>query len=501
MKTARVLIVEDEPPIARTLELSIKKLANDYFEIVGKAINGKDALDQMQNKQVDIVFTDIRMPVMDGLALLEEMHTGYPEVSTVVLSGYQDFNYAQKSLRFGVVDYLLKPIDITELDKLLEKLKISHQIKVNRNKQADLGLMLKGHQKLRSHPEPNCTVMLICAGAFPMVTDDILLSGNSFWRKIDLESILKELTAGNGDSFIFDGQTSVEKRIVIERNDSCEDLVNAIFKKLDSLSSISITAVSHKEKIPFTMVGDTIRTMRASLYREIKICSSQMLWSKKRTYRKEKITVDATVINNIVTSICANNEENLLAELSEFLYTRSDGITQLEFSQILDIIISDGRLINNFSHIDPEIKIQITDAISYSTSIQDLCRDVTSVLLSLGESTSLKGKRETNEIVEQVEQYLILNYSKSISNELLSKKFGFGPSYLSKIFRAVKGMSPSEYLSHYRVEKAKELFVEHPNMKVYDVANAIGMTDQYYFSKLFKKTTGVWPKEFINSNK
>ena len=102
-------------------------------------------------------------------------------------------------------------------------------------------------------------------------------------------------------------------------------------------------------------------------------------------------------------------------------------------------------------------------------------------------------------MVEEIEQYLIMNYSKSISSEILSKKFGFVPSYLSKMFRSVKGMSPSEYLTNYRVDKAKQIIREKPDVRIREVARVIGYEDQYYFSKIFKKYAGIWPKEFQES--
>ena len=94
----KVLIVEDEPPIARAVKQLICRYS-DAFQVVGTEINGRAALERLGRGEVDVVFTDIRMPVMDGLELLENIQRDYPEVVTVLLSGYQEFEYAQKAVR------------------------------------------------------------------------------------------------------------------------------------------------------------------------------------------------------------------------------------------------------------------------------------------------------------------------------------------------------------------------------------------------------------------
>ncbi|MBR0027251.1 MAG: helix-turn-helix transcriptional regulator [Clostridia bacterium] len=92
---------------------------------------------------------------------------------------------------------------------------------------------------------------------------------------------------------------------------------------------------------------------------------------------------------------------------------------------------------------------------------------------------------------------MIQNDNKNNTNNLLAKEFGFVPSYISRIFKRQKGASPNEYLTHYRMELAKKLILENPDMRVKDVADKVGFKEAYYFSKTFKRETGMWPTEFV----
>ncbi len=116
------ILAEDEPPIRRNLIKKISALAED-FSLLGEASGGKRVLDLIISKQPQVVFTDIRMPGINGLELMEHLGSHYPGILIVVISGYSDFNYMQKSIRSGVTDYLLKPIDTAQLESTLNMLR------------------------------------------------------------------------------------------------------------------------------------------------------------------------------------------------------------------------------------------------------------------------------------------------------------------------------------------------------------------------------------------
>lgn len=123
-KKFRVLIAEDEKLIAKNIAKHIET-ENPNFKVCGIYSNGEDALNAIRQQPPDVIFTDISMPVMSGLELAGEIHRTMNNVKCVIITGYADFQYAKEALRYGVKDYLLKPVDPEELHKVLKELELS----------------------------------------------------------------------------------------------------------------------------------------------------------------------------------------------------------------------------------------------------------------------------------------------------------------------------------------------------------------------------------------
>jgi len=119
----KVIVVEDEERILNNIAKKIEE-SSLSFRVIGKALTGKQALTLVDELVPDVVFTDIKMPVMDGLELIEHLYFRYPYIKTVIISGYADFEYAQKAIIYDVKGYLLKPVDTEALVEILSKLKV-----------------------------------------------------------------------------------------------------------------------------------------------------------------------------------------------------------------------------------------------------------------------------------------------------------------------------------------------------------------------------------------
>ena len=120
MKSLHILLVDDEYYLRQTMIRRIQELESD-FRVEAEASDGQEALKLLKEKDIQLVFTDIRMPEMDGLVLSRKIHELYPDILTIVLTGYADFSYAQEALRNGVFDYLLKPVDPEALETVLNR--------------------------------------------------------------------------------------------------------------------------------------------------------------------------------------------------------------------------------------------------------------------------------------------------------------------------------------------------------------------------------------------
>jgi two-component system, response regulator YesN len=113
-----ILVVEDEVLLGQSLARHIEEL-NDGFKVTAQAQNGEEALEYLHSQNIHLVISDIRMPVMDGLALAKIIHEQFPHILTVLLTGYADFAYAREAIKQGVFDYLLKPVATEDLENTL----------------------------------------------------------------------------------------------------------------------------------------------------------------------------------------------------------------------------------------------------------------------------------------------------------------------------------------------------------------------------------------------
>ena len=116
----KVIITDDEIQIRKGLRMKVD-WEEEGFQIAGEASNGKEALELLRNMDIDLVITDMRMPIMDGIELAKRCQQEFPTVKVIVLSGYSDFEYVRGSMKEGVKDYLLKPVAPDELVEALQK--------------------------------------------------------------------------------------------------------------------------------------------------------------------------------------------------------------------------------------------------------------------------------------------------------------------------------------------------------------------------------------------
>ncbi len=167
-----VIVVEDEKLIAKNIAKHIEA-ENKSFKVVGIYTNGEDALDAIRKQPPAVVFTDISMPVMTGLELAEEIHRTMNHVKCVIITGYADFEYAKQAMRYDVKDYLLKPLDTTELHTVLKALEISL---------TDQSIQMRSENSNESSLSPEEIVSL--------VTDHVK---KHYTEELDLNSIAREL--------------------------------------------------------------------------------------------------------------------------------------------------------------------------------------------------------------------------------------------------------------------------------------------------------------------
>ena len=491
----KVLIAEDEPPIARAIARMVSELS-PAIKVASCVTNGLDALEYMRRDPVDVVFTDIRMPVMDGLELLQTLRADWPDCLTVILSGHQDFEYSQTALRLGAFDYLLKPISREKMREMLDRLEDVHA----RNLLLDAVVSWRAGGKnpgtdISFSKDISYALILAIAGHWPTIADDALSPGAVFWQANDPELLIRDLPGPESDVMTIVGRAAAE-RIFLLGNSSREKvlaLADGLFDRLTQLSALPKTLCVMPGPLDYPNIASAIRVARKYVYSQIGLCSSALLREPEQRGGSGCAAGEAAFSlqpDTLAEALCVRNEKQIDAAVkySVDAAVRSR-MTQMAFEHFLDTVIHDRRL----SFETKPLKEELSEAILGAASSTGLKADLAQIFCQyvLGE-----GKAELKGRIDQIERYLSSHYAEEISSDTLSARFGFVPSYLSKVFRRQTGMSPTEYLTKLRVDKAKELLGTRPGLLIRDAALLVGYKDPYYFSKLFKKSTGLWPTQY-----
>lgn len=205
----RVLIAEDEPPIARSIQAMIERL-DDAFQVTGIAGDGEQALTMMEEQPADVVLTDIRMPMMDGLSLLDHLQRRWPALLMVVISGYGTFEYSAQALRSHAFDYLLKPVSESAMRELLKRLKLEHQ----RRRRARLERLLTSELNRAPEAAPEDD---LDGDEQRMLVALMRAASADYWDQLNLEALISDLL-GTLDSFIwvFMGDTPEQRVVMLE---------------------------------------------------------------------------------------------------------------------------------------------------------------------------------------------------------------------------------------------------------------------------------------------
>lgn len=275
-KTIKILIAEDEPPIARMLAKMIQNQDKE-MEILGIARNGREALRLLEEKMPDVIFTDIRMPVMDGLALIEEVQKKTSSVKFVILSGYQEFDYARRAIQLNVTEYLLKPVSETMLSEILAKLKVSVHQEQAKTREGILGQLYDKYRTEAKEIQPgDCMAAILCIGSLPAIEDENMFPGSLLWAKQGMDKKVEELLLSGGFQGTFwgiPGLTSVEHILIYEDAEKSDDeklsLMRRIYKLAAREMKIPVTMISKSQGIDIASIGAAHLQMRKEMYNRI----------------------------------------------------------------------------------------------------------------------------------------------------------------------------------------------------------------------------------------
>lgn len=537
MNEIKVFLVEDEMVIRRGIKNSIDWEKEGYI-FCGEASDGELAYPMIIKEKPDILITDIRMQFMDGLELCKLVKKELPNIKILILSGYDEFDYAKEAIRLGVTEYLLKPISS---GKLLEALNgVSESI---RREKEDKDLVRKYMEEMRENTEHEKQKFFeqMIAGNLSMA--DALETGKKYEMNLsagmynlllfrftlgeenrksgellgEAEYAIKKLTERL--EYVFEFQRDVEGwafLLMADNEEQMSERVKELSKDLEEIMK-NYSTIAY-----FGGIGQPVARLREleESFREAeRALAARFTMELNRIISVEDIrmaqnvdTLDDIEITSfgeiektrtMLEKFLNNGAED---EIDEFVDVYINELPEENLKSVLmrQYIIMDAYIVmmsfcEKIEGIEGEMQAQSEELKNSMKTIQTLeeIKNYIRMLLKkiIGVRDTISGRRYSD-IIEIAKDQIRKTYmSDEISLNTIAAEVGMSPSYFSSIFSKEMGKTFVEYLTEIRMDRAKELLMC-SSMKTSEIGYEVGYKDPHYFSYIFKKTQNCTPKEF-----
>lgn len=510
-------------------------------EWVGEALNGADGLDMIHAVRPDIIITDIYMPVMNGLDMIEQLRQDDFGGKIIILSGYSDFEYARQALRLNVSDYLSKPVSIPTLKSILSKsIQELTEEEQNRIKQDELQQKLMLYEPFVEHEWVKSAVAGTLDRSYR--NEDMLPPPYRFWSHcshvvvaIDLvrDARASELTLSDWNLFRF-AISNIVCEIAREIFSSAEytelhstraalvihpeagvspeqlqrelrQLGTRIIDCIRSYLNLAIRVGIGNIRTHWTDIPDsTEEAFRAIDLKDQCIAAGYDLYAYSRETRSGKGRVALPPVKfylELARAIKSSQEIEAKRIIAGYLgQLEQQGDVAPEYVQMLA-----GEMWAIFAYCLYEVGMvldemfpseQIAKEMAGLIKPGQLAQWLADKISAICNSRLWRGNSKHRQAVDFMIQYIHEHYAEDITLSDLADKVYISRNYLSTIFKNMTGESVNTYVTRVRIEKARELLLER-NMLVYEVAEKVGYKNVPYFSTLFKKFTGMNPTELV----
>ena len=531
----RVFLVEDEIIIRETLRDSVP-WAKCGYTFVGEAGDGELALPLIREKRPDVLITDIRMPFMDGLDLSRLVLQEFPQMKIIIISGYDDFEYARQAINLGVERYLLKPITknnlISVLDEVREKIE-SEQAQMNYMAQFQEEAQEYEQYARRDFFEHVVTGQLSVQQIYEQAEKlDLDLRARSY--AIALFSILPERSFMAGsysepgaqvrdallshflkrkECVLFRWNLSTYAVLIKGESEQMADYIrsciDAVRKQYEPLTPqydwyVAVSAPTQRLSALPTCFGEVSRLWA---YRHIAptqhILTADTVSLLTGTGNNGNLAaLDAGKVNpSLLTGMLHRaGAEEVDGFVAEYINSVSDALESAPFCQylMLSVRFTAAEFVVSLGLDQQELFDGLTclDLVGQSVTVEQLRRYMSDILLRSVQLRDNAAGRQYRTLLKQAVAYIDSHFTdEDLSLNRVAQEVNISANYLSAVFSQEMGETFIEYITARRMERARELLRE-TDMRSGEIAAAVGYKDSHYFSFLFKKTQGCTPRDW-----
>lgn len=501
----RILITDDEKEEREGISFLLEEFQFPLEKAF--AANGREALQYLKEHPVDILFTDVRMPVMDGLMLSEEAKKLFPDLKVIIYSGYSEFEYARTAIRIGVSSYILKPVNPDEfcktvkevMDSLSEETRTKEKLLVQEAYARKHQLLHRIYYEETDSPKTQAGQESYCRML-------LLEFENGFFdsQGIDFEQeILKQapertqyLNLNMCQSLLFFPREPDQEVLYMDYFLDCAQKLQFYLQK--RYGKKCFIALSN-DILPGTGLAPVMRDLEELM--EYRFFLPDTYLFHQATVQKklmEEETAESQVLELIQKDMAVRDFSGLSMHIDLLCdkYEKTSSFSQMYVKFIFSSLYRDMVMQLN-GEIEEKQLNQTIDRLYRSTDIREianLIRD-TSLRLKALWAKPIGSSQE----VDMVKDYIAEHYAEDLDLVSLAEKVYLSPRYLSTLFKKAEGCGINRYIKTVRMEKAREL-LENTNIKVVDLCEAVGFCNLSYFCQNFREFYGETPEKYRKSD-
>lgn len=505
----KLLIVDDEKYTREGISNNIDFASLGIEETVC-CKSAQSAIKTAESFCPDILLTDIRMPKMNGIELAKAIKNMFPDCKIIFMSGYSDKEYLLSAVKLNAVNYVEKPISLSELSDTIknavDSLKKNKRYKLLTKKAKDITPVFKSEAALMlTKPKFDVEKLInllemaqienakyVCVVLFKVYTDDFLLneefSNAIYAKKGSFNLVLGQKHDDIYVAALFFGEKygAPKDKITLFCNEVFDDTNASTFAAIGSVEPVERAYDSYQNaslglNAVFYSGYNTVATV-SSLSSSYKFDDELV-----EKFENDLINRDSDSAKRLVKRIASEVRQKNATLVS---------VTKNYFYKLVSVIYKINKKYELNSAVEMSIS-KVLDNIHSANTLDELVFGVIQCIDMLFDNLNTEYE---NNIVWKIKQYIKENYKNQLlSLGEISDFLNLNISYVSMVFKKEVGITINRYIINYRLDKAKELLLRH-DLLIKDIANAVGFQSSNYFAKVFKKVEGIQPKEYREKN-
>lgn len=532
------IIADDEPQVRLTL-MQIFPWEENNVRIIGEATDGEDAYRQCLEKKPDILITDIAMPKMDGIELSKKIKLQIPDIRIIFFGDIRDLDSVKTSMDIDEQDYFFKPFRIRGVSRAVKKVILSLAIeKQAKEIEAEWEKNNASSQKMMESlfltewasgcyvHENHIRDKLRHFGIDELINSDIysaLLCIDDF-HNLDYTDVQRRQYISNSVRITIDEQMKKKKLglcfniaedrfvLIFSRNNTASNqriaFCKGICNKLNSLFQINSHVgigrwVNSLARFP-SSINEAEIALDSAIHRHLSAVVDisdvdQMTGSNRDLQALSRMVNQETDV--LIAAIRRGDSANcsvILGRIFQVLRDLPHDQFDMYKCECFGIASSIIVCVSEFNKRIDEIfesNLSVFSSLIQCRSRAELYLYMKKMVTSVGDYFEKRNKQKENSIVKEITDIIKQTFTENISITLIAEQVHLTPNYVSMIFKKTCGMTIMEYVTELRIQKAKELITT-TDMRIQEIAECVGYNNQYYFSSVFKKKTGVQPKNY-----